>query len=77
MTNTVAGLAQQQIGTHSFKKNSHIQRQWSLFASEDIVFKVQRDDNNVQWMEDLHLELTGKGFDYPVRYVAIQLQCYY
>ncbi|KAG0599693.1 hypothetical protein M758_12G172000 [Ceratodon purpureus] len=63
---SVAGWAQQQINTHSFKKDSHIQRQWSLFAGEDTEFKVQRDVNNVNWVEDLHLSLTGKGFGYPV-----------
>ena len=68
--NAVAGWAQQQINTHSFKKDSHIQRQWSLFAGEDTEFKVQRDVNNVNWVEDLHLSLTGKGFGYPVRYAT-------
>ena len=74
MTNAVAGWAQHQFDTHLFKKSNHVERQWSLFATKDIVFKVQRDDNNAQWMENLRFELTGNGFGDPVRYPAIQVQ---
>jgi len=66
VTNAVAGWAQHQFDTHLFRKSKNVERQWSLFATKDIAFKVQRDDNNAQWMENLHFELTGNGFGYPV-----------
>lgn len=72
MTNVVARWAQHQFDKHLFKKSNHFEHQWSLFTAKDIVFKVQRDDNNAQWMESLYFELIRISFGFLVRYPTIQ-----
>lgn len=67
----VAGRAEQIFDAHSFKINSHIQREWFLFGTKDVTLKVQRDVNNAQWSDNLRLQLVGEGFGYPVRVYSI------